>query len=402
MNPARLMALSDSHRVEKGMKKAIIIGGGIGGLTTAIALGKIGIAAAVYERAEAVGEVGAGLVVWANAIGTLRQLGLADEVIAAGAKIEHGQIRTWTGEVLAKTNPSELERTFGEPSVAIHRAALHEVLLRALPEGSVHLGATCTGVVQDADGVTARFADSSEAQGELLVGADGLRSTIRQQIFAASALRYAGYTAWRGVVKTDHEIALGITSESWGCGNRFGILRLDEERVYWFATANSAPGKSRTPAENKVMLQGIFGGWHHPVTHLLELSPAETILHNDIYDVEPMQRWHAGRIVLLGDAAHATTPNMGQGACMAIESAGVLAECLAQNASLEAALDDYEARRRPRTAWITRQSWQIGRAGQLANPLACALRNSVVRWLAAGAMSAQLKKVIGNAPAIQL
>lgn len=378
------------------VEKVIIIGGGVGGLCTAIALRQIGIETTVYERADQFGDVGSGLSIWANAVSALRRLGVADEAIAAGAKIQRGQIRARTGKVLATTEPGELERMFGEPSIVIHRTVLHQVLLNALPTETVHLGAACTRVEQDGTGVTATFADGRQARADMLVGADGVRSVIRQQLFPAIKLRYSGYTAWRGVVRTADEIALGITSESWGRGNRFGILRLDAARVYWFATANRTPDKTYTPDERKALLQTTFQGWHHPVSHLIAQTPAEAILHNDIYDVKPMERWSQGRVTLLGDAAHPTTPNMGQGACMAVESAVTLAQCLSQNGDLEAALSDYERRRQPRTARVTNQSWQIGRVGQLENRLACAVRDTLFSVLPRSILKGQMAKVVGN------
>ena len=365
------------------VKSVIIVGGGIGGLCTAIGLRQAGVEAIVYEQAEVLSQVGAGLTIWANAIKALRKLGLADAVIGAGSKIEHGEICTAGGRTLSRSEPGELERLFGEPTVAIHRADLHDILLSALPADTVRLGAKCTSFEQVADGVTVRFAGSQADRGDLLVGADGIHSAIRRQLFPEVRLRYSGYTAWRGVVTTGDEVALGVTSESWGCGSRFGILRIDKERVYWFATANAPAGKTLTPAERKGFLQQRFRGWHHPVELLLESTPSEEILQNDIYDLKPIGRWVKGRIVLLGDAAHPTTPNMGQGACMAIESSFVLAHCLSQERDLDGALRRYETERMPRTAWITDQSWKIGRIGQLENPLACKARDFVLRILPA-------------------
>lgn len=198
-------------------------------------------------------------------------------------------------------------------------------------------------------------------------------------MFPEVSLRYSGYTAWRGVVATRDEAALGITSESWGCGSRFGIVRVDQERVYWFATANAPAGISQTAAERKSFLRQRFRGWHHPVELLLESTPDGEILHNDIYDLKPIEHWSKERVVLLGDAAHPTTPNMGQGACMAIESSVVLARCLSQEGDLPRALRRYETERMSRTAWITDQSWKIGRLGQLENRLACRVRDFLLR-----------------------
>jgi FAD-dependent urate hydroxylase len=377
------------------VERVIIIGGGIGGLCTAIGLRRIGVAAVVYEQAEVLSQVGAGLTIWANAIKVLRKLGLADAVINAGSQIEHGAIRTAGGRTLSRSEPGDMERLFGEPTVAIHRADLHDILLSALPAGTVRLGAKCTGFEQGKDSVTARFAGGHSDRADLLVGADGIHSGIRRQLFPEARLRYSGYTAWRGVVATRDEVALGVTSESWGCGSRFGILRVDKERVYWFATANAPAGRTLTPAERKRFLRQRFRGWHHPVELLLESTPAEAILHTDIYDLKPLGRWGEGRVVLLGDAAHPTTPNMGQGACMAIESSFVLARCLSREGDLAGALRRYETERMPRTAWITDQSWKIGRIGQLENPLACRARDFVLSIAPAGVMRKTLERAAG-------
>ncbi|HZS05457.1 MAG TPA: FAD-dependent monooxygenase [Blastocatellia bacterium] len=361
------------------IKRAIIIGGGIGGLATAIALRRIGIEVAIYERAPAFGEVGAGLTLWANAIRALRELGLAEPVIARGARVQRGALLDRRGRALSSSATGELEKLFGEPTIAIHRARLHEVMLAAIPEDCVRPGETCAGFEQDANGVTARFESGHTDRADLLIGADGIQSVIRHQMLPHVKLRYSGYTAWRAVVTTDDEVALGTTSESWGCGSRFGRLAVSGNEVYWFATGNTEEGQKLRPAETKGSLLERFRGWHYPVEELLKATPAEAILHNDIYDIEPMPQWSCGRVTLLGDAAHPTTPNLGQGACQAIESSVVLARSLKGADNPAEALRRYEAERMPRTAWITEQSRQIGRLGQLENKFACALRNLAVR-----------------------
>ncbi|HEY0320848.1 MAG TPA: FAD-dependent monooxygenase [Pyrinomonadaceae bacterium] len=361
------------------IKRVIIIGGGIGGLCAAISLRRIGLDVAVYEQAEELRAIGAGLTIWANAIKALRKLGVAGEVIKAGSKIERGELRTSTGRVLSRTHTGELEQRFGEPTVAIHRADLHEILLGALPPGTVRLNAKCIRFEEDEAGVSVHFSDGQMDRGQLLVGADGIHSVVREQLFPEVKLRYSGYTTWRGVVETLDEAALGTTSETWGCGARFGIVRIDRERIYWFSTANVPPGQRLSPAESKSYLLEHFKDWHHPVKLLIESTPAEHILHNDIYDIAPMKKWCRGRIALLGDSAHPTTPNMGQGACMAIESSLALARCLRQTDDLAASLRRYERERMPRTAWITNQSWRIGRIGQFQSRLLCTLRDLFVQ-----------------------
>ena len=163
--------------------------GGIGGFCTALALRKTGIDAVVYEQAEQLGEVGAGLTIWTNAVKALRSIGLADEVINAGAKIRRGEVRTPKGNVLIRTPFQELEQLFGEPNVALHRAELHSVLLDALPLDSVRIGMKCVGFKQDKDKITVSFSDGSCEEADFLIGADGIHSTVREMLFPKISLR---------------------------------------------------------------------------------------------------------------------------------------------------------------------------------------------------------------------
>jgi 2-polyprenyl-6-methoxyphenol hydroxylase-like FAD-dependent oxidoreductase len=368
------------------IQKAIIIGGGIGGLCTAIALQQVGIEVTIYEQAAVLGRVGAGITLWPNAIKALGKLGLADSVKAAGAVAAQAQIRRWDGatlvassaQVLGSGPPGSGTPGYGAPTIAIHRADLHQVLLEALPDGVVQLGAACTGFTQNESSVMAQFGDGRSHTADLLIGADGINSIVRQQLWPQRQPRYAGYTAYRGVVTMDSSAL--FASESWGSGQRFGIVPIGAQQVYWFATANmkAGEGAKQTAVEGKHQLLQRFRGWHKPIETLISQTPADEILQNDIYDLRPSRPWYQNRVVLLGDAIHATTPNMGQGACMAIESAVVLAQQLQQSPDWQTALQNYEAIRSPRTAWITKQSWQIGSMGQWQNPAAVRLRDWVM------------------------
>jgi 2-polyprenyl-6-methoxyphenol hydroxylase-like FAD-dependent oxidoreductase len=360
-----------------GVRRAIVVGGGIGGLSAAIALRQAGLAVAVYERAGEVREVGAGLILWPNAMQALALLGLDAAVRAASRPAGGAAIRSWRGDPLLDAIPRDLmHRQFGEPAAAIHRAELLEILVRAFGAADLHLGADATGYTQEGEKVTAGFADGRTATGDLLIGSDGIRSTIRQHLLPGARLRHSGYTAWRAVLPfaldSDH------WWESFGRGERFGAGALRDTRVYWYATANLPAGTPDDPFGRKQELIERFRGWHDPIGALIAATEEEAILRNDLYDHDPLPRWSDGRVTLLGDAAHATTPNLGQGACMAIEDAVVLARCLRQSSDLPAALRAYEARRKPRTTAITLRSRRLGRIAQWEHPAACAIRDRLL------------------------
>jgi FAD-dependent urate hydroxylase len=263
-------------------KKVIIIGAGIGGLCTAIALHQNGFDVTVYERAKKLGDVGAGITLWSNAIRVLRTLGVADQIIQAGSKLNRTQIRAAKGEMLHDARTDNMESKYGEPVVAIHRAELHRILVSALPAENLKLDSEFVKFEQDHEKVTVYFANGASASADALIGADGIHSLVRQQMFPNVQPRYSGYSVWRGVVETQNEAALGLTSESWGAGARFGIVRVDKNRVYWFATSNQPAGEKFSGAETKSKLLSRFNLWHSPIGHLLESIPADLILHSDI------------------------------------------------------------------------------------------------------------------------
>ena len=317
--------------------KAIIVGGGIGGLSAAIALRRAGVEATVFERTGKLGEIGAGISLWANAMKALRKLGLYDAVLAVGRPLRpRGELRSLRGEVFYEVSAAAMEERFGDVNVALHRAHLQKTLLAALDEGAIRLGAEFAGFEQDGGGVVARFANGREECGDLLVGADGLHSVVRAQLRGNGLPRYAGYTAWRAVVEPKEELLpWGTGFESWGRGARFGCAHIGDGRVYWFATANAPEGEKDGPPGDltgaKAKLLHLFSRWHRPVADLVEAAEEGTILRTDIYDREPLgERWGEGKVTLLGDAAHPMTPNLGQGACQAIEDAVVLARCLGE------------------------------------------------------------------------
>ncbi len=371
--------------------RILVIGAGIGGLTTAIALRRQGHEVLVLEQARQLREVGAGLTLWLNAMRALRTLGVADAVAAVGLPSLNGGIHSWRGEFLSQPPIHELEQRAGEVGIAVHRADLQRVLLAALDDGVLRLDAGCRAFEQHAQGVTALLRDGRMEHGDVLIGADGIWSTIRAQLLGESKPRYAGYLAWRAVVPSGyHEQSF----EAWGQGQRFGVVPLRDGQVYWFGTANS-PEEACSQRASKSELLCRFAEWHAPIPALIEATPEEAILQQPIYDRRPARRWGEGRVTLLGDAAHPTTPNLGQGACQAIEDAVALAACLSDATDIARALRTYESQRIKRTTTIVNLSRQIGRVGQFENTFACWLRDAALKHIPRSAQLRQFTAILG-------
>jgi 2-polyprenyl-6-methoxyphenol hydroxylase-like FAD-dependent oxidoreductase len=371
--------------------RALIVGAGIGGLAAGIALTRAGLEVDVYERADAMHEVGAGISLWANAIHALGTLGLEEAILSASAPGTVAGLRVPDGTIVTTPAMADLEQRVGVVCIVLHRAELQSALLGAFGRERVHLGATCVRVIEDRDGAHAEFADGSVARGDVVVGADGLSSVVRAGLHGAAPPTYAGYTAWRAVVPFDTRRVQG--SETWGAGARFGMVPMSGNRVYWFATKNVPEGERQR--DEKAGLRDLFRGWHDPVEALIDATDPASILRNDIYDRPVLGRWGRGRVTLLGDAAHPMTPNLGQGACQALEDAVVLARCLQDQPDIAMALRAYETRRISRANALVRRSRQVGRIGQVEWPVAVWLRKAMIGLVSPRLQARQLEAVIG-------
>ncbi len=374
-------------------QKALVIGGGIGGLTTAIALTRVGIDVEVYEQASQPRADGAGLTLWANAIRALNALDAAGTITSSVNDDTANAIRRWNGDVLSAIDAQILRQKYGASTVAVHRVDFMHALL-AKTGDCVRFGKRLARYEQDADGIHVTFDDGTQASGDMLIGADGIHSRVRSQMFPASQPVYRGYASWRGVVHFDHRRINGMWGETWGQGARFGIVPLSEGRVYWFAPLNR-PANS-PPAHHRALLLKTFGNWHDPIPALLNETPDEALLYNDISDIEPLPGWIDGRAVLLGDAAHAMTPNMGQGACQAIEDAAALGSALERHSTYQEAFAAYERARLSHTRRVVMQSRRIGQLGQLENPLLAWVRDTFTRLLPSNLAVSQLGFVLGE------
>jgi len=346
------------------MSTAVVVGAGIGGVTAAVALQQRGWQVTVLERSQQVGEVGAGVSIWPSAAAVLRQLGVADVGLGAAPTGPWG-LRTDSGRWMVKGSP-----VGGPAPLMIHRATLHERITKQLgPGATVRTGFRVVGVEQDDSGATVSGVDE-RLRADVVVAADGIRSTVRSVLYPQyPGPRYAGYTAYRGLAEVATPDGGG---ETWGSGQRFGFARLDDGRIYWYATVNQSEGK----AGDLASVREAFATWHGPIPAIL--AATTTLLQTDIYDLAlPLVPFADSRVVLLGDAAHAMTPNLGRGACSAIEDAGALGSHLADASSIASALTSYDQERRPATTRLVRTSRRVGRLGQVENPVLRSVRDGL-------------------------
>jgi 2-polyprenyl-6-methoxyphenol hydroxylase-like FAD-dependent oxidoreductase len=357
--------------------RIVIVGAGIGGLCLARALTRAGREVVVLERGTDLSSDSAGVVVHGQTIAKLREIGLDRDVLAAGQVLQVARMLTARGAVLASKSAEIVEREFGSPSVAIHGTRLRQVLAAEL-EGVVELGVRVATYEETAESITVSSDDGRQFTGTVLVGADGMWSRIRSRLVGDGPPQYAGYTSWRGVADACDLVEPGTSTETWGRGERFGIVSLAGGQAYWFALANARAG-GHDAADPIDHLRGRFGGWHEPIDVLLRRTAAEDVRRVDIHDRAPIRRWGDGRVVLLGDAAHPMTPNLAHGAGQAIEDAVALSHALVRHDAVIAAFREYEARRVDRANQLLRWSRSYGEIAQWNRPVASWLRDAALR-----------------------
>lgn len=375
------------------IENVLIVGGGIGGLTLALALGRANIPCTVFERAPELKEVGAGVGVWTNAFKVLDRLGVGTRIRAAGAPLRVAEMCSPDGRVLSRSHLDEVVPEAGAACYVLHRAELHAALAEQLPAGTIRTNHECVGVEGGEAGVTIHFAGGASAKGTLLVGADGINSTVRAHLWGRAKPRYAGQTCFRAVIKMKADD--GVMREIHGAGKRFGISPMSDGRIYWYAALNAPEGKMIDFVDRQRWLLAEFKDWRWNIHQIISATPSGAILQNDLVDRVPITRWGTGAITLLGDAAHPTTPNFGQGACMAIEDAMILTRHLLRGGRVPDALRGYEQERSGRTATIVKQSWTLGALAKWEHPLAVRLRELIVRATPQSLMRQTMRKQAG-------
>lgn len=353
-----------------------IIGGGIGGLALAVALKRQGITVRVFERSPAFGAVGAGIQMTPNAVKVMRALGLLGPLQAVSFLPQSLVGRNWrSGRVMWRTPlAADCPRLYGAPFFHVHRADLHQILTGQLQSGETALSAACIAVTTKDRTATAEFADGTSYEADVIVGADGIHSTVRRCLFGDEPPRYTGNMCWRAVVPFDTPPLdyVGPDSAFWlgpnghvvtyyvSGGKAVNIVAVLESKEWVEESWNVRSTKQE--------LMAGYQGWHRNVQKLF--AQADEVYRWGLFDRDPMERWTSGRATLLGDAAHPMLPFLSQGAAMAIEDGYVLAGRLAAEADPDIALAQYEVLRRPRTSRVQLESRERGRTYHLTSRVA--------------------------------
>lgn len=364
-------------RTERPATKHIaIVGAGIGGLSTAIFLKRAGYEVTVYERASSIAPVGAGILLACNALQVFSKLGLSDKIIEAGHRISRIHITDAQFRPLTISDLVPLEKKFGVPHVSIHRAALLDILVAALGAENIKLDKSLRQISLAAhdQAHVLHFEDGSQRDADFVIGADGIHSVVRAHLFGNVPLRSADQISWRGVCEFDLPDQMKeFTYEAWGHGLRFGFSQIDPRRLYWFAVIRKEdfiPGKS---------CLDYFGDFHPLAQQMIQATSPSALLSHELWDLQPLADWHKAGICLVGDAAHASTPNMGQGACQAIEDAFTIGHLASTGLPLDEVFSRFQKIRKTRALFIVRNSRLLGHVAQWKHPLAVRFRNSLAK-----------------------
>ncbi len=362
-------------------EKILVIGAGIGGLASAIALRRFGLDVAVYERASEMRGAGTGLSINSNAITALRSIDIDLGLEKRGQVVEQFRIMNHRGNLIREQPIGELSARVGAPSVSISRSDLQRALLDAAEGVDLTLGAAMTRYTQDESGVTAHFEDGTEARGGLLIGADGFNSVARRQIVGPEDVREAGYICWLAITDFTHpRLKPGYVGHYWGSGQRFGIVDIGGGRTYWWGTKNMPATHSHHWTGGTEEILGIFDGWADEIQEMIRRTPEKSIRHVPARDRPFLERWGDGRVTLLGDAAHPMLTSLAMGSAMAVEDAVVLASTLVEATdSSPQALRAYESRRLERTRMMVEKARLMSAMEQLESPVQRLIRNSYLR-----------------------
>jgi 2-polyprenyl-6-methoxyphenol hydroxylase-like FAD-dependent oxidoreductase len=376
------------------MTKAILVGAGIGGLAAATALRDTDVELVAFERAPELGkvEVGAGITLWPNAIAVLDRLGVGEEIRRRGAPLHSFEQRTDRGRLICRWPMLEMEKRIGTPAIGIARPDAHAAVATT---GSycVRTGAEVTGYTDHGDRVEVTLSDGSVESGDVLIGADGIDSTIRGQLLGRTESRHAGLAIWRANLPLGPGIPVPDVAFTlfWGAGKKFVCFHSGPDQLSWEAIVAAERGGADTPGGSQEAVLKQLAGFADPVLKLVQATDPNAIFRTDVCDRPPDETWGKGRVTLLGDAAHAMTFAVGQGAAQALEDCVAIAKRLDGASDPVAALRAYEQQRMKRSAKFQGLAWKLARAGAWTSPIAAGLRNVVLSTSSPIVWRAQVK-----------
>lgn len=364
-----------------------IVGGGIGGLTTALALQQNGQKVTVYESAPEIRPVGAGIAMASNAMQVFDRLGIRGKIENAGCKISKVIITDAKLNTLSTTGLTRFEEKYGVHNIAIHRADLQKILAEEIGFENIQLSKRLLKI-EEKGGFELAFDDNTLVNADVVIGADGIKSTVRNQLFGPGVIRDTHQRCWRGVCEFDNSSKYDQEAyEAWGKGKRFGFVKISNTKLYWYAVVNSSLMKQT------IAIDELFQDFHPEMLRMISDTPKDKIIFSDLTDLQPMTQWQKGNACLIGDAAHATTPNMGQGACQAVEDAYVLGKLIGQGRSVEDVFAQYEKFRMAKAHFIVDTSWKMGKVAHYQNPVAVWCRNTLVKAVPGSVNEKQFDKI---------
>jgi 2-polyprenyl-6-methoxyphenol hydroxylase-like FAD-dependent oxidoreductase len=357
-------------------EKLVIVGGGISGIATALALKKVGLTVSIYEKKSQNSLVGSGIILSGNVIATLDYLDVLAPVLSQGITSDRFLILDHHGKPITTIQSKQKYPLF----IFIHRNELIDILFEALTDKHIYYDKRLVFFTTDHKKSQLYFEDGTIVKTDYLLGCDGVHSMVRTQLFPNKQLRYAGYTCWKGIVEQPPEFYTTVPSETWGPKGRFGIIPLSKNRFYWYALKNAEPNNLQHKTWKTKDIVSNFADYHDPIPQLIGSTSEELITHRDIYDLESLYQYVYDRILLLGDAAHAATPNFGQGDSLAVEDAVFLAKCYQQVKNLERAMQRFEKGRLSQAKRVIQESWMYGKIAQIDTPFICTIRNQMMKW----------------------
>jgi 2-polyprenyl-6-methoxyphenol hydroxylase-like FAD-dependent oxidoreductase len=363
------------------VERVVIVGGGVGGLAAAVGLRRAGIEVEVHEKYDHLARRASALTLWSYAIKSLRELGIS-EPERFGAPIDVAEIRERDGTRIEEIPVGAVSRELGAPSYEVDRRLFREACLELLGDGVVRMGSECVGIEQHEREAIALLADGGRAAGDLVIGADGAHSVTRGAVAAEPQLRYAGYSAWAGVLESFEHPLLGPNRhiEIWAEGSIGGVADLGQGRARWYVTHDSRPGAKWGEVDKRAVLEHV-AGWYELLPAAVAAAEASSMVTMEAWELEPLPSWIDRRLVLLGDSAHLTTPSVSGGACTTIEDAAALTRLLAGATPLPESLRRFERERKRKDERMVRRSRWAGKLQHLRSPTGRWLRDHAIEHL---------------------